>query len=90
MVVTVGTTMIVADVAPVFHEYALPPDAVSVVLLPDVMVTLPDTEIFGEIPTNTVAVAVSVHEPDDTITEYVVLTAGATVTPAVVAPVLQE
>ena len=56
-------------VAPLLQEYVPPPEAVRLVLLPDVIVTLAETEAMGGGFTATVALAVSEQVPAETITE---------------------
>jgi len=41
-------TFIAAEVAPVFHKYVVPPDAVSVIESPGQIVVLPPAVIVGE------------------------------------------
>ena len=56
-------------VAPVFHKYVLPPDAVSVAACPAQTVILPETVAEGMGETKTVTNAISEQEPKETITE---------------------
>ena len=69
MVDAVGVTVIAAVVAPVFQAKLLPPDAVSVVLLPPHTTVVPAIVAVMLEFTVTVTAAVSAHEPIDAITE---------------------
>ena len=64
----VGVREMEAEVAPVLHEYNVPPDAVSVVLLPWQIDVLPFTTATIFVVTVTVATAVAVHDPAVTVT----------------------
>ena len=68
----------------------VPPDALSVVLLPIQIVVLPEAEIEEERLTTTDASAVSAQIPLETMTVYVVLTEGETEMDELLAPVLHE
>ena len=91
--------MIAAVVAPVFQEYVVPPDAVSVAEDPSQIVPsfgVPEVSVtaitaVGNGLTVMVVVAVAVQPLTfDTVAVYVVVVPGVTVIAAVVAPVFQE
>ena len=72
-----GLTLILAPVAPVFHKYVLPPEAVSNAAVPLQMVEEPATEIKGRRLTVTIVDAFLVHPtPSVTINEYVIEVVG--------------
>jgi len=83
-VVEAGVTVMADVVAPVFHEYVVPPDAVSVVLLPAHIDVVPEILGVGEGLTVMVTLVLSEHEPLLTTTVYVVVDAGLAVTVALV------
>ena len=68
----------------------LPPDAVSVTLVPAQIVLLGPAVAAILDTTVTIAVAVSEQAPFDIITEYVVVVVGFTVMDVIVAPVFHE
>jgi hypothetical protein len=76
VVLVVGETTMVEFVEPVFHEYVVPPLAVSVVKSPTQMVVLP--EMLAVTVEVTVTTTVSVAWPQDVVavTTYVVVEAG--------------
>lgn len=82
--------MIEAEVAPVLHEYVVPPDAVSVVDCPAQREVFPEMEEVGNGFTVMVIEVSSEQEPPETITVYVVVAVGETKMDEVVAPVFQE
>lgn len=84
-VVTVGVTLIVEVVGPVFHEYVVAPAAVSVAGLPEQTVAL-FTVTVGVAFTFTETVRVLVHPLLLPVTVYTEVAAGETLTLAVVAP----
>ena len=69
VLVAVGETEMVPVLAPVFHTYELPPDAVSVVGLPGQIVVLPEIDAVMPFETVTVTLAVSAQPPLPTKTE---------------------
>lgn len=79
-----------AEVAPVLHENVVPPDAVSVELLPKQIEVFPFTTAVMLVVTVTVATAVAVQLPAVTRTVYEVVVVGETVIEDVVFPVFQE
>jgi hypothetical protein len=92
VVFTVGVTVTIAVVAPVLQAYEPPPVAVSTLLWPTQIVDgLAPAAAIGKELTVTVVVVVAVQPVDEfvTVTVYVVVVAGLTVTEAAVAPVLQ-
>ena len=82
--------MITAVVAPVFHENPVPPLAVRVAISPEQMLELPEIAAVGNEFVETVMEVVSVQDPLDTITVYVVADVGETITGFAVEPVLHE
>ena len=75
-------------VAPVFHKYVPPPEAVNVVLFPIIIATSDPALAVGKAFTVTSTASESDVMPSDTVTLYVVVDEGLTVILAVVAPVL--
>ena len=86
----VGLTTIVAEVDPVVQEKLLPPEAVSVALFPPHTTVFPEMEAVMLDATVTVMLAVSAQDPEEAITEYVVVEVGETVMDEVLAPVVHE
>ena len=67
--VTSGDTVITAPFEPLFQEYDVPPEALSVVLWPCVMVTLLNALEVGFGFTTTFTVAVCVHHAASVIVQ---------------------
>jgi hypothetical protein len=90
VVVATGATVIAAVGAPVFHRYAVPPEAVNVELAPLQVVSVAGVILAVTVVTVTVAAAVA-EQPAAlvTVTVYDVVAVGDTVIAAVVALVLQ-
>ena len=89
IVVAAGLTVMDAVVAPVFHPYVPPPDAVIVALCPVQMFAFPEKAITGRAFTFITDDALFVHPfPSVTTTEYAEAAVGLTVMLGVVAPVL--
>ena len=89
-VVEEGETMIEEAVAPVFHRYDVPPDAVSVAVSPIQMEVLPEIAGLGRDETITVTEAVLLPHASLTTTEYDVFADGETTIGFNVDPVLHE
>jgi hypothetical protein len=89
-VVLVGVTVIGLELAPVFHEYVLPPLAVKIASAPEQTVG-EFTEITGSGFMVTVATAVPVHPAASVpVTVYEVVLVGVTVNGLELAPVFHE
>jgi hypothetical protein len=91
VVVVAGETVIEEDVevVPPLHTYELPPEAVSVVLPPVHIELAPVIPALIAGLTVTVTLALSLHVPLLTKTEYVVVVAGLTLMEAFVEALLQ-
>ena len=66
-----------AELSPVLHRYVLPPDAVSVVLLPSHIVVVPPMVIVGRGIIVTSTASAAVPQTSVTVKVYVVDTAGS-------------
>jgi len=89
-VVDPGFTVCDGNILPLFHENEVPPEAVSVAVLPGQIETLGDTTGAGNGLTVIFKLAVSVQVPLPTITEYVPEEVGVMVMDDDEAPVLHE
>jgi hypothetical protein len=87
---TAGETVMDEVVFPLLHTNADPPEAVSVVLLPEQMVVFPLIAAVMAPVTFTVATAVPVQIPLLTCTVYEVVVVGVTIMAEVLAPVFHR
>ena len=84
-------SVIVAEVAPLFHqEYVPPPDAVRVAKLPKQILLFPDMDAVGKEFTVTGVDVVLVQLPLETVTVYVVFEVVESVMVAEVAPLFHQ
>ena len=85
----VGETLMVFVIGPVFHEYEVAPEAVSMVGVPEHKLALLTTTV-GLVVTFTVAVFTFVQFPFEPVKVYEVVVVGLTAITEAVGPVFHE